>query len=34
LEYSKNQLEERLRIKLTFKLNNGKTIWNYAETDE
>ena len=34
LEYTKNQLEERLGIKLTFKLNNGKTIWNYTETDE
>jgi hypothetical protein len=34
LEYSKNQLEEKLGIKLTFKLNNGKTIWDYAVINE
>jgi len=28
LEYSKNRLEESLGIKLSFKLNNGKTIWH------
>ena len=33
LEYSKNRLEESLGIKLSFKLNNGKTIWNYMETN-
>ena len=33
-EYSKNQLEKRLGIKLIFKQNNGKTIWEYAETDK
>ncbi|GEM_PF-411427 len=31
LEYSKNQLEVKLGIKLTFKLNNGKAIWIYTE---
>jgi len=34
LEYSKNRLEESLGIIITFKLNNGKTIWNYTETVE
>jgi hypothetical protein len=34
LKYSKNRLEESLAIRLTFKLNNGKTIWNYTETVE
>lgn len=33
-KYSKNRLEEKLGIKLIFKLNNSKAIWNYAETDE
>jgi hypothetical protein len=33
LEYSKNQLEEKLGIKLIFKLNNGTANWNYDETD-
>ena len=28
LEYSKNRLEESLGIKLSFNLNNGKTIWH------
>lgn len=34
LQYSKDQLEEILKIKLTFKQNNGKTLWNYMETEE
>jgi len=34
LGYSKNRLEESFGIKLSFKLNNGKTIWNYMETEE
>lgn len=34
LGYSKSRLEECLRIKLAYKLNNGKNIWSYTETDE
>ncbi|MBN2746377.1 MAG: hypothetical protein JXR34_06600 [Bacteroidales bacterium] len=34
LKYSKEGLEERLGIKLTYKLSNGNAIWEYVETDE
>lgn len=34
LEHSRSQLEERLGIKLVFRHCNGKTIWNFTETDE
>lgn len=33
-ENSKHQLEEILRIKLDFKLNKDKSIWNYTEIHE
>lgn len=34
LEHSRSQLEERLGIKLVFRLSNAKTIWSFTETDE
>lgn len=34
LEYSKYRLEESLGIKITSKLNNGKTIWSCTKIEE